>query len=99
MTAQIGDKFEFDGENYSIVAKSTSLDFNPVKYGIIPSWSCTACWKGYWCIYNITKEGIFFLRICTFIHTMTVIPKSRVLPCFPKEEMTSTTWDIACTRA
>ena len=68
MTAQIGDKFEFDGENYSIVAKSASLDFNPVKYGIIPSSSCTACWDGYWCIYNITEEGIFLKDLYIHAH-------------------------------
>jgi hypothetical protein len=59
MTAQIGDKFNFNGENYSIVAMSTPLRFNPRKYGIIPNSVCTACWAGYWCVYNVTDEGIF----------------------------------------
>lgn len=59
MTAQIGDHFKFNGTTYSIAAISSPLRFNPRKYGIIPESACTACWDGYWCVYNITDEGIF----------------------------------------
>ena len=59
MTAQIGDKFNFNGEMHSIVAMSAPLRFNPGKYGIMPESACTACWRGFWCVYNITDEGIF----------------------------------------
>ena len=58
MTAQIGDTFKFSDENYEIVSVSESIEFNPQEYGITPEQVCTACWKGYWCVYNITPDGI-----------------------------------------
>lgn len=59
MTAQIGDRFKFEGTEYSIVAISKPLGFDPTEYGITPESVSTACWKGFWCIYNITESGIF----------------------------------------
>lgn len=59
MTAQVGDRFTFKKEGYSIVAISNSLGFNPMKYGIMPIGVCTACWAGYWCEYNISDDGIY----------------------------------------
>ncbi len=59
MTAQIGDRFKFEGKEYSIVAISTPLEFDPLKYGITPEAACTACWRGFWGVYNITETGIF----------------------------------------
>lgn len=58
MTAQIGSIFKLNGNRYNIVSKSRHIKFNPQEYGITPLSCCTACWDGYWCEYNITKEGI-----------------------------------------
>lgn len=59
MTAQIGDRFKFEGTEYSIVAISEPLSFEPREYGITPEAACTACWNGFWCVYNITEKGIY----------------------------------------
>lgn len=59
MSAQIGDEFKFDGNDYTIVAKSAPIMFNPRDYGITPKSRCTACWSGYWCVYNIKQDGIY----------------------------------------
>ena len=58
MTAQVGDSFIYKGDDYSIVAISEPIQFNPLDYGIKPVACCTACWNGYWCDYHISKEGI-----------------------------------------
>lgn len=58
MTAQIGDKFKFKGSEYTIVNISNPIEGTPEKYGIVPSSVCTACWRGYWCVYNILENGI-----------------------------------------
>ncbi len=58
MTAQIGDRFLYGGDHYSIVAISNSIQFDPSDYGIKPAACCTACWNGYWCDYRISSEGI-----------------------------------------
>ena len=59
MTAQIGDRFQYKGTSYSVVAMSIPLHFDPKEYGITPESVCTACWAGFWCEYNITDEGIY----------------------------------------
>lgn len=58
MTAQVGDTFRYKKRDYNIVAISNPLRFNPQDYGITPEARCTACWKGYWCEYEISEEGI-----------------------------------------
>lgn len=63
MTAQIGDKFTFRGSDYSIVAISTPIQFNPVNFGIIPMSIGTACWAGYWCEYDISEKGIILKNL------------------------------------
>lgn len=59
MTAQIGDRFELKDDEYSIVAFSKPLRFDPRKYGITPEAICSACWNGFWCVYNIEEDGIY----------------------------------------
>lgn len=58
MTAQVGDRFLYGGNEYSIVAMSRPIQFDPSDYGIKPAAFCTACWNGYWCDYQISAEGI-----------------------------------------
>lgn len=54
MTTQIGDRFRHKGYNYSIVAVSNPIQFNPLDYGIKPHECYTACYEGYWCDYQIS---------------------------------------------
>lgn len=58
MTAQIGDKFNFKGSEYTMVSITTPIKFNPEIYGITPQSIMTACWKGFWCVYDISDEEI-----------------------------------------
>ncbi len=67
MTAQVGDKFCFNDQKYVVVALSQPIDFHPSQYNITPSYCCTACWRGYWCEYSISSEGIFLEKL--FVHT------------------------------
>ena len=59
MTAQKGDVIKYKEKEYSIIAITNPLNFNPKEYGIVPSALHTGCWKGYWCVYNINDKGIF----------------------------------------
>jgi hypothetical protein len=56
MTAQIGDTFTYENENYSIVACSEPIIFHPLEYGILPKGTSTCCYDGYWCEFNIAKS-------------------------------------------
>ncbi|MGI6510237.1 MAG: hypothetical protein ACOX1L_06660 [Erysipelotrichaceae bacterium] len=59
MTAQKGDVFKYKEKEYSIVAITNPLNFNPKDYGITPAPLHTGCWNGFWCVYNINDKGIF----------------------------------------
>ena len=66
MTAQIGDIYKHKNEEYSIVALSAPLSFNPKNYGLEPQPSSTACYRGYWCDYDITDDGLFLENLYLF---------------------------------
>lgn len=66
MTAQISDKYFYNGKGYSIVALSNDIGFKPEDYGLEPHTSSTACWRGYWCEYSIEKECIMLKNL--FLH-------------------------------
>lgn len=55
MTAQVSDRFIFAKNEYAIIAISNPITFNLEKYGITPESTCSACWRGYWCVYNISR--------------------------------------------
>lgn len=59
MTAQIGDHYFGNKKEYTAVALSVPMNFKPQNYGLEPQSCCTACWRGYWCEYNITEDGLF----------------------------------------
>lgn len=63
MTAQVGDRFIYKEDNYSIVAISKPIQFDPLDYGIKPVACCSACWKGYWCDYHISTKGIMLQNL------------------------------------
>ena len=63
MTAQVGDRFIYKEDNYSIVAISNPIQFNPLDYGIKPVACCSACWNGYWCDYHISTKGIMLQNL------------------------------------
>lgn len=56
MTAQVGDRFIYKEDNYSIVAISNPIQFNPLDYGIKPVACCSACWNGYWLFMEYTGK-------------------------------------------
>lgn len=67
MTMQIGDHFRHKRHNYSIVATSNPIQFNPLDYGIKPQECCTACWNGYWCDYQVSNERMMLKDL--YIHS------------------------------
>lgn len=66
MTAQIGDIYKRHNDEYSIVALSAPLSFAPKNYGLEPQPSSTACYRGYWCEYDITDDGLFLENLYLF---------------------------------
>lgn len=58
MTAQIEDFYKRKNKKYSLVAISNNIEFDPRDYGLTPEPRCTACWRGYWCEYNVSSNGL-----------------------------------------
>ena len=56
MTAQIQDCCKFNDEDYTIIAMSDTVEFNPKNYGLYPTMLCTACQTGYWCGYEVKRN-------------------------------------------
>lgn len=66
MTAQIGDKYKYQKKEYTIVALSSSIPFKPEDFGLEPHFSCTACYRGYWCEYAIEDEELLLKNLYLF---------------------------------
>lgn len=55
MTAQIGDIYKHKNKEYKLVALSAKLPFDPQEFGMEPHMSSTACYRGYWCKYDVDE--------------------------------------------
>ena len=53
MTTQVGDKIRNLDNRYNVLALSTPIDFSSEVFGITPGILSTACWRGFWCEYEI----------------------------------------------
>lgn len=86
MTAQIEDRIILEKSELSIIKISEPLNFNPTKYGITPEECCTACWRGFWCVYNITTDGVFLEDL--YIHSKDdFYPKIGGISPLPEEDL------------
>ena len=59
MTSQIPDTFIYDGEEYELVALDGEGLITPQDYGMNPEMLHTACYRGFYSTYEITKDGLF----------------------------------------
>lgn len=64
MTTQIKDVFRIGDLDFCLVSISEPINFDPEIYGIIPESSCTACYRGYFCEYEVMDSGIFLRKLC-----------------------------------
>lgn len=66
MTAQIGDIYKYQNTQYTIVALTSAAAFHPADFGLEPHASSTACYRGYWCEYNITNDKLLLKDLYLF---------------------------------
>ncbi|MFX0139011.1 MAG: hypothetical protein ACFFDN_35545 [Candidatus Hodarchaeota archaeon] len=59
ITGQIPDEFILNGESFSLVGLKGQGLFKPEDFGIIPYFTCTACWRGYVMRYIFTSSKLF----------------------------------------
>lgn len=66
MTAQISDKYKYQKKEYTIVALSSAIHFDPKNWGLEPHTSSTACYRGYWCEYAVEDEELLLKNLYLF---------------------------------
>lgn len=59
MSGQINDILKFGESEFSIIKLSQRINLNLSKYGIVPEDISSDCWRGYWCVYNISDNTLF----------------------------------------
>ena len=63
MTAQASDKLYYNGERYFEYMHQGKELFDPRANGFDPSGSCTACYRGFICEYEITEDRLFLKNL------------------------------------
>ncbi len=58
MTAQINDGFRYRNKEYSLAGISEGELFDPAVFDLKPTWSCTACYRGYRVTYSILNSHL-----------------------------------------
>jgi hypothetical protein len=69
MTAQFSDGILYLGENYSISGMTNDGLYKPEVHGIEPMPKCSACWRGYLCMYAIENNDFLLNELRVFIDT------------------------------
>ena len=81
MTAQTGDIYRYNGEEYRLINR-TSLEFDPGKYGFSPIKWTTTCMRGFWCRYDIAG-GRLFLNELKIMDENDFYPELNGVACDP----------------
>lgn len=63
MTAQISDKFLFQGQKYSLIGISKDDLVSPEQFGMEPIKLSTACYRGFYATYELTGESLFLREL------------------------------------
>ena len=60
MTIQKLDIVVLDGHRHDVIHHNGGEPFVPADHGLRPTWSSSACWRGYWCAYDV-RDGRIIL--------------------------------------
>jgi len=59
MTAQIPDKFIYEGKQYYFIDASNVFGFDPKEYDVRTMSFITSCWRGFYCEYKLEKNRLY----------------------------------------
>lgn len=63
MTAQITDTFMIDGEEFELIGFDGDELLDPTEYGLEPVMIHTACYRGFYCVYEVAAEKLILRRL------------------------------------
>jgi hypothetical protein len=69
MTGQINDSLIFQGRDFSITAVDGEELFNPQQHGITPGFGTTACYRGYFCSYELVENALQLKQLIVSIYS------------------------------
>ncbi len=69
MTGQINDSLIFQGRDFSIAAVDGGELFKPHQYGITPGFGTTACYRGYFCSYEVVENALQLKQLIVSIYS------------------------------
>jgi hypothetical protein len=78
MTAQIPDKFHYEGEAYDLVGLDGGPLYEPLDFGITTQMASTACWRGYQMFYDCKDNKLILDQM--HARTDNKIPVNGVTP-------------------
>jgi hypothetical protein len=58
MTAQMPDRFRYQGVDYDLAGISAAGLFSPSQFGMEPKGTCTACWRGYQAVFALAGSRL-----------------------------------------
>lgn len=85
MTSQIPDKFIYNGEEYELVGVDGGELITPQDYGMEPEMLHTACYRGFYCKYKLTDDGLFLTEMVIGKVEEGYQPIEGIMPTFPSD--------------
>lgn len=89
-TAQISDTFIFKGNKYSLIGKTEGELTTPRQFGMSAVRIHTACYRGYYATYELTKEGLFLRELTLRERDGNYLPISGISPVINKKPYKAT---------
>jgi hypothetical protein len=80
MTGQIHDKVIYAGTEYDLVSVDGEGLFEPSVYGMLPQMLHTACWRGFYCAYEIELSELFLTSLTIRTHDGHYPPVGGIFP-------------------
>lgn len=63
MTAQITDTFLYANEEYSLIGMTPGELVTPGQFGMEPAMMHTGCYRGFYCTYELTEQGLLLRQL------------------------------------
>jgi hypothetical protein len=86
-TAQIPDTFIFEGNEYSLIGKTEGDFATPDQFGMSAIMLHTACYRGYYATYELTKEGLFLRELTLREKDGNYVPISGIAPIINEKQL------------
>jgi len=63
MTAQISDTVRYRGKDFALAGINGFGLFDPIEHGVTPVGISTACYRGFYCTYQVADGGLLLIEV------------------------------------